>query len=181
MRIGRFTGTMETGRLRALSLALLTGIGVAAVGLLLAAPGSGAKQGIGNHSLSGNWSFGADGTLEDDGKPGRGFWEVGRFTADGEGNMTGGVEYSNMLSDDESVVNQPFAFEGTYEVKPDGTGTAEVDVTLPNGAVITKTLWFVLNDVRGGVAHGMYGGHLHADLGEHVDGRAGLHYGMRID
>jgi hypothetical protein len=164
----------------ALGLVVVAGASVAVLGLLFT-PGTGAKSSIDNSSFVGRWSFGADGVIERDGTPGRGFFEVGVFHVDGKGKMTGGVEYSNLLTDDDAVVDQPFTFEGTYDVRPNGTGRARVAVTLPNGAVINKTLWFVLNDFKKGEAHGMYGGHLHAELGENVDGRAGLHHARRIE
>jgi len=171
--------TLGLGRRIALAVAVAAAVSVAWL-LLLSPSDSGARQGIGDHSFTGTWSFGAEGALEQDGEPGRGFWEIGRFTVDGEGHMTGGVEYSDLLGTDDSVVDQPFTFEGTYTVHPDATGKATVDVTLPNGVVIQKTVWFVLNDIRKGEAHGMLGGHLHAELGEHLHGRAGLHEAQRI-
>ena len=180
MTVALLDRTLRTGRRIGLVLAVAAALSVVLL-VLLSPSGSGAKQGIGNHSFTGTWSFGAEGVLEENGEPGRGFWEIGRFTVDGEGNMTGGVEYSDLLGSDDAVVNQPFTFEGTYTVNPDGTGRATVDVTLPNGAVIQKSVWFVLNDIRNGEAHGFQGGHLHAELGEHLDGRAGLHVGQRIE
>ena len=95
--------------------------------------------------------------------------------------MTGGKEYSNIISDDPTVIDHPFTFEGTYHVNPDGTGRANVDVTLPDGTVISKAVWFVLSDIKSGEAHGFVGGHTAAQLGEHVHGNAGLHVGRRID
>ena len=149
--------------------------------LVLGASGTAAKQGLGNQSFVGRWAFGADGVIEHDGKPGRSFWEAATFTVDGNGHMTGGKEFSNLISDDPAVIDQPFTFEGTYNVNPDGTGRADVDVTLPNGAVISKSVWFVLSDIRKGEAYGFVGGHTHAELGEAVHGNAGLHFGRRIE
>ena len=172
-------GARRLGRCIGLTLAVTAA--VLGAFLALSPADSAAKRGIGNHSFSGNWSFGADGVIEQDGEAIRGFWEFGRFTVDGKGKMTGGVEYSDLLGSDESVVNQPFTFEGTYTVRPDATGTAKVDVTLPNGAVIQKSVWFVLSDFKGGEARGFKGGHLHAELSERLTGRAGLHVGHKVE
>lgn len=168
------------GGTRGRALIVVAAVAVACLAFSVLAPGSGAKQGIGNHTFVGTWSFAADGVIEQDGRPGRGVWEIARFTVDGKGNMTGGVEYSDLLGSDEALVEQPFRFEGKYTVQPDGTGTAKVDVTLPNGVVLQKSVWFVLNDIRDGEARGFYGGHLHAELGEGVHGHAGVHEGRRI-
>jgi hypothetical protein len=175
------TARLSRDRKVVLGLAALVAVAGALTVLLVAVPGTQAKQGIGDHSFVGRWAFGADGQIEHDGAPGRAFWEAATFTVDGKGHMTGGKEYSNLISDDPTVIDHPFTFEGTYHVNPDGTGRADVDVTLPNGAVISKAVWFVLSDMRGGEAYGFVGGHTHAELGEHVDGNAGLHVGRRID
>lgn len=135
---------------------------------------------FGNHSLDGVYEFHADGVVEVDGQPTRGFWEVGRFEADGRGNMLNGVEYSSMLGSGEDVIDQNFTFAGTYEVRPDGTATADVTVQIPGGS-IQKKLWFVIHSVgRDGIANGFAGGHADADLGGGVHGNARVHEGNRI-
>lgn len=94
--------------------------------------------------------------------------------------MTRGVEYPNLLRDDEGVVNKPFTFVGSYSVKPNGTGKAKVDVTLPDGTVIHKTVWFVLGTIGKDAAHEMSFAHLPAVLGGGLQGRAGVHHAHRI-
>lgn len=178
---GSTTARISRGRKALLALAAAAATMGVLIALSLAAPDTDAKRGIGNHTFVGRWAFGADGQIENEGQPGRAFWEAATFTVDGNGHMTGGKEYSNIISDDPSVIDQAFTFEGTYHVNPDGTGRADVDVRLPNGAVISKAVWFVLSDIEDGEAHGFVGGHTHAELGEQVDGNAGLHFGRRID
>ncbi len=162
---------------------LIAALGVAITALFVvpgAANPASRPQVLGDHSLKGIYEFHADGVIEVNGEPTRGFWEVGRFEADGKGNMTNGVEYSNLLANDEQVVDQNFTFEGTYSIRPDGTGTADVTVQIPGGE-IQKKLWFVIHSVGGDrVAHGFAGGHTHADLGGGTHGNARIHEGNRI-
>ncbi len=78
--------------------ALLGVVPVAASLMVVALAGADTRgeEGVtfGNHSLNGLYEFHADGVAEVNGSPTRGIWEVGRFRADGEGNITDGVEYS---------------------------------------------------------------------------------------
>ena len=140
-----------------------------------------APRTIGNHSLSGVYEFHADGVVEVNDEPTRGFWEVGRFEADGRGNMLNGVEYSSLLSSsDESLIDQNFTFAGTYQIRPDGTGTADVTVQIPGGS-IQKRLWLVVHSIGpDGIARGFSGGHADADLGGGTHGNARVHEGSRI-
>ena len=133
------------------------------------------------HCSTGLYEFHADGVIEVNGEPTRGFWEPGRFRADGKGNMLNGIEYSSMVSSDESVIDTPFTFTGTYTIRANGTATADVTVQIPNGPTIQKRLWFVIHSVGfDGIADGFAGGHSHADLGEGVHGTARVHEGNRI-
>ena len=162
---------------------VLVVIGVMAIAGAAAIPGSAKPKAptLGDHSLNGVYEFHADGVVEVNGEPTRGFWEVGRFEADGNGNMTNGVEYSSMLSGDEAVIDAPFTFSGTYSVAPNGVAKARVTVVIPGGPTINKTLWFVLHSVgRNGIADGFAGGHADADLGGGVHGNARVHEGNRI-
>jgi len=138
---------------------------------------------FGNHNLQGLYEFHADGVVEVNGVPTRGIWEVGKFYADGNGNLLSGVEYSNLLSsDNESVIDVPFTFEGTYQINPDGTGKTNVAVFIPAaGITIDKTLWFVIHKVdESGIAQGFAGGHADADLGAGAHGNSRTHIGTRI-
>lgn len=138
---------------------------------------------FGNHNLDGIYAFRADGVIEADGLPTRGMWEIGRFVADGQGNMTQGVEYSSMLSaHDEDVIDIPYSFEGSYEIGPDGLGKGVVSVFIPAvGITIDKTIWFVVFDLDNrGIAHGFAHGHADAELGPEVHGNARTHVGRRM-
>ncbi len=137
---------------------------------------------LGSHSLCGSYEFHADGVVEVDGAPTRGFWEAGRFDADCRGNLTNGVEYSSLLSSNaENVIDQNFTFSGTYVVRDDGTAKASVKVVIAPGVVIDKSLWFVLNGIgKDGIANGFAGGHAEADLGNGVHGNTRTHVGSRI-
>jgi hypothetical protein len=164
---------------------LLVAVTVAAIASLAARAGADGddRRAFGNHNLRGAYEFHADGVVEVDGVPTRGIWEVGRFEADGRGNMTNGVEYSSLLSsDDENIIDVPFTFTGTYHINPDGTAKSHVSVFIPAaGITIEKTLWFVVFDVdKHGIAHGFAGGHADADLGEGVHGNARTHVGRRM-
>ena len=165
-------------------LIVVAALSITIVGMLVmpgAAKRKDSRVALGNHSLKGVYEFHADGVVEVNGEPTRGFWEAGRFEADGKGNMINGVEYSSMLSGDESVINQPFTFSGTYSIKPDGTATADVVVVIPGGIRIEKRLWFVIHSVgRDRIADGFAGGHSHADLGGGTHGNARVHEGNRI-
>ncbi len=138
---------------------------------------------FGNHNLNGIYSFRADGAIEVDGIHARGMWEVGRFEADGHGNMTNGVEYSSMLSaDDESIIDIPYTFSGTYEIDENGMGKGEVAVYVPAaGITILKKLWFVVFDLDSrNIAHGFAHGHADAELGPGIHGNARTHVGRRM-
>ncbi|MDX1429384.1 MAG: hypothetical protein R3282_03805 [Rhodothermales bacterium] len=153
-------------------------------GLAVAAKANDAdNSGFGNHNLRGAYEFHADGVIEDGNGYIRGTWEVGRFDSDGEGNWTNGVEYSSLLSSsDETVINQFFTFHGTYEINPDGTGTAHVTVVVNPDLTIEKDLWFVIHSVgMDGIANGFAGGHADADLGDGVHGNSRTHVGWRMD
>lgn len=162
-------------------VAVLVG-SLALVAWAAAGPQTTATAGFGNHTLNGAYEFQADGVVEVNGVPTRGFWEVGRFNADGNGNITDGVEYSSMLSGDEAVIDQNFTFSGTYTVNPDGTATGEVTVVVAPGVEIKKKLWLIVHSVgKDGIANGFDGGHAGADLGGGVHGNARSHVGHRME
>ena len=166
-------------------LAILVSITLAVTALAIfaaRAQGDG-KKGFGNHTLQGTYMFHADGVVENEtGGYIRGMWEVGRFEADGKGNITNGVEYSSLVSSsDPDVIDQLFTFTGTYQVNLDGTAKAHVTVIVNPQLTIEKDLWFVIHSVgKDGIANGFAGGHADADLGpEH--GNSQTHVGWRID
>jgi hypothetical protein len=163
---------------------LLVGLAVSVTlaGFTVASAGDKDTRVFGNHNLNGLYEFRADGVVEAAGVPTRGFWEVGRFEADGKGNITNGKEYSSLLSSgDEGAIDQFFTFEGTYHVNPDGIATGEVTVTIAPGVEITKKLWLIIHSVgRTGIANGFDGGHAHADLPDGSHGNARSHVGHRV-
>lgn len=164
------------------SLIAVLVVSLALVGWAAAGQQTTATGGFGNHTLNGAYEFQADGVVEVNGVPTRGFWEVGRFNADGNGNITDGVEYSSMLSGDEAVIDQHFTFSGTYTVNPDGTATGEVTVVVAPGVEIKKKLWLIVHSVgKDGIATGFDGGHADADLGDGVHGNARSHVGHRME
>ncbi|MFN2388619.1 MAG: hypothetical protein ABR575_03295 [Actinomycetota bacterium] len=171
---------MTGNRRRVIVPLAVVALAVVGFGVVVPATGSQGRRPIGNHTFQGRYTFAADGVLEQDGTPGRGFWELGSFKADGNGNMSGGVEYSNLLTDDEAQVNVPFTFTGTYTVNPDATGSAQVEVVIPGGPTLNKTVWFVLHDIEDGVAHGFWFAHGPAQLGNGLEGRAGVHHAARV-
>lgn len=163
---------------------LISGLAVSLtlVGFAVAGASDKGRAGFGNHTLQGLYEFHADGVVEVDGVPTRGFWEVGTFEADGKGNIINGKEYSTLLSSsDENVIDQFFTFEGTYTVNPDGTATGEVTVVVAPGVQIQKKLWLIIHSVgKDGIANGFDGGHAEADLGDGVHGNARSHVGHRM-
>jgi len=141
------------------------------------------KNNFGNHNLNGTYAFSADGVIDAEGGGYvRGMWEVGRFEADGAGNMMNGVEYSSLLSSsDPSVIDQPYSFSGTYQINPDGTAKAHVTVVVNPELTIEKDLWFIIHSVgKDGIANGFVGGHADADLGG-PHGNSQTHQGYRMD
>jgi hypothetical protein len=163
---------------------LISGVAVslAVVGFAVAGASDKGRAGFGNHTLKGLYEFHADGVVEVNGVPTRGFWEVGTFHADGNGNITNGKEYSTLLSSsDENVIDQFCTFEGTYTVNLDGTATGEVTVVVAPGVEIQKKLWLIVHSVgKDGIANGWDGGHAGADLGDGVHGNARSHVGHRM-
>lgn len=168
-------------RIAVVSVGIIVALTLPLVAFALASPRIEAEV-FGNHNLQGLYEFRADGVVEVDGAPSRGFWEVGRFRADGKGNITRGKEYSSMLdSHDESVIDRNFTFAGTYTINPDGTGTGVVTVVVAPGVEITKKLWLVLHSIgRDGIANGFDGGHADAHLGGATHGNARSHVGHRV-
>lgn len=166
--------------------ALLALIAAAGVLVVVAVAGAGTHEDVptfGNHNLNGLYEFRADGEVQEDDSQSRGFWEIGRFRADGAGRISDGVEYSSLLSSsDEEAIDRPFTFDGTYQVNPDGTATGEVTVVIAPGVQIEKKLWLIVHSVgKGGIANGFDGGHAHADLGGGAHGNARSHEGHRME
>ena len=80
-----------------------------------------------------------------------GFYLAGSFQADGQGNITNGVED---LNDFTGLFNTNRGFAGTYTVEPDGAGTAKVASSLG-----TSTFDFVLDGSGGGSIIAVNGDH----------------------
>jgi hypothetical protein len=109
-----------------LSLALISLLGLAACGGGSSSGVSGTSGGgttgttgaTGPNSvLSGKYAFSFTGTATNNGDP---LFLAGSFTADGNGNLTAGVEDINQLG---TTVTKAAAFTGTYTIGTDGRGT----------------------------------------------------------
>ena len=87
---------------------------------ILTAP-SRADEGFTNRDFKGNYAFHLDGVLTSLGTPVAAAYDaaVGRFTADGAGNITHGTR---TLSANGTIIDETFTC--TYNVNLDGTGTA---------------------------------------------------------
>jgi hypothetical protein len=96
-------------------------IAVAAGALLLTlAPKVSAARGCSSASIIGTFGYTHTGTRIDGGNPGPRA-EVGTFTADGHGNLTGSKTKS-----ENGTITQGVTFTGTYSVNSDCTGSATI-------------------------------------------------------
>ena len=80
-----------------------------------------AEEGFTNRDFKGDYAFHLDGVLTSSGTPVVAAYDaaVGRLTADGAGNITQGTR---SLSANGTIIDETFTC--TYNVSPDGTGTA---------------------------------------------------------
>ena len=80
-----------------------------------------ADEGFTNHDFEGDYAIHLDGVLTSPGASSVAAYDaaVGRFTADGAGNITQGTR---TLSANGTIIDETFTC--TYNVNPDGTGTA---------------------------------------------------------
>ena len=111
---------------------------VALTATLLTAP-AWADEGFTNRDFKGDYAFHLDGVLTSSGTSAVTAYNaaVGRFTADGAGNITQGTR---SLTANGTIIDETFTC--TYKVNPDGTGTA----TCAFSVFGTTTLDLVLAD-----------------------------------
>ena len=93
--------------------------------LIVATPPTRAQN---NSELQGNYAFSFTGMTTGDGSASTPFGAVGRFTADGAGNLTNGELDSNGLGISLGGVEKAvaLAFTGTYSIGADNRGVQEV-------------------------------------------------------
>jgi hypothetical protein len=85
--------------------------------------------GVNNAELQGDYAFTFNGMTTGGGGGSTPFAAVGRFTADGAGNLTKGVLDTNGVGVPEKLINQ--AFTGTYSVSADNRGV--MNLNIPGG------------------------------------------------
>ena len=93
-------------------------------------------QGVNNAELQGNYAFSFTGMTSGDGVSSTPFGAVGRFTADGAGNLTNGELDSNGLGVSLGGVEKAvaLAFTGTYSIGADNRGV--MNLNIPGGGTL---------------------------------------------
>jgi hypothetical protein len=110
-----------------------------------------------NSELKGDYAFSFTGMTTGDGTHSTPFAAVGRFTADGAGNLTNGELDANGFGTMEKAVAQPFT--GTYSIGADNRGV--MNLNIPGGGTLAFAMMangnakFVEIDASGG--HGTVG------------------------
>jgi hypothetical protein len=113
--------------------------------------------GANNAELSGNYAFTFNGMTTGGGSASTVFAAVGRFTADGVGNLTNGELDTNGVGPQEKLVAQ--AFTGTYQIGADHRGIMTLNI--PGGGTLAFAMMangnakFIEVDAAGG--HGTVG------------------------
>ena len=116
-----------------------------------------AQTGVNNAALQGDYAFSFNGMTTGDGVTSTPFAAVGRFTADGAGNLTNGELDANGFGAMEKAVAQPFT--GTYSIGADNRGVMSLNI--PGGGTLAFAMMangnakFVEIDAAGG--HGTVG------------------------
>jgi hypothetical protein len=112
---------------------------------------------VNNAQLKGDYAFTFNGMTTGGGGASTPFAAVGRFTADGAGNLTNGEVDTNGVGLPEKLVAQPFT--GTYSIGADNRGVMSLDI--PGGGTLAFVMMsngnakFVEIDASGG--HGTVG------------------------
>jgi hypothetical protein len=113
--------------------------------------------GVNNAELSGNYAFTFNGMTTGGGGASTVFAAVGRFTADGAGNLTNGELDTNGIGPQEKLIAQPFT--GTYQIGADHRGV--MGLNIPGGGTLAFAMMangnakFIEIDAAGG--HGTVG------------------------
>jgi hypothetical protein len=117
--------------------------------------------GVNNTALKGDYAFSFNGMTTGDGVSSTPFAAVGRFTADGAGNLTNGELDANGFGTSEKAVAQPFT--GTYSIGADNRGV--MNLVIPGGGTLAFAMMangnakFVEIDASGGHWHDGEGGY----------------------
>src|SRR5712672_1787874 len=116
-----------------------------------------AQTGVNNAALKGDYAFSFTGMTTGDGVASTPFAAVGRFTADGAGNLTNGELDANGLSTMEKAV--ALAFTGTYSIGADNRGV--MNLNIPGGGTLAFAMMANGNakvvEVDAGGGHGTVG------------------------
>src|SRR6266481_2962410 len=133
-------------------------LGIICFALLVASAVRGqTAPGVNNAALKGDYAFSFNGMTTGDGVASTPFAAVGRFTADGAGNLTNGEHDANGFGAMEKAVAQPFT--GTYSIGADNRGV--MNLNIPGGGTLAFAMMangnakFVEIDAAGG--HGTVG------------------------
>jgi hypothetical protein len=116
-----------------------------------------AQTGVNNAAMKGDYALTFNGMTTGDGVTSTPFAAVGRFTADGAGNLTNGELDANGFGAMEKAVAQPFT--GTYSIGADNRGV--MNLIIPGGGTLAFAMMangnakFVEIDAAGG--HGTVG------------------------
>src|SRR5437879_5670414 len=116
-----------------------------------------AQTGVNNAAMKGDYAFTFNGMTTGGGNNSTPFASVGRFTADGAGNLTNGELDANGFGTMEKAVAQPFT--GTYSIGADNRGV--MNLNIPGGGTLAFAMMangnakFVEIDAAGG--HGTVG------------------------
>src|SRR5215470_10057434 len=114
-------------------------------------------QGVNNAELKGDYAFSFNGMTTGGSGASTPFAAVGRFTADGAGNLTNGELDTNGAGPQEKLIAQPFT--GTYAIGADHRGV--MNLNIPGGGTLAFAMMsngnakFVEVDASGG--HGTVG------------------------
>jgi hypothetical protein len=116
-----------------------------------------AQTGVNNSELNGDYAFTFNGLTTGGGSNSTPFASVGRFTADGAGNLTQGELDTNGVGVPEKLIAQ--SFTGTYEIGADHRGV--MNLNIPGGGTLAFAMMangnarFIEIDASGG--HGTVG------------------------
>src|SRR4051812_42981412 len=117
------------------------------------APTARAQSGVNNAELNGSYAFSFNGMTTGGGGASTTFAAVGRFTADGAGNLTNGMLDSNSAQPQQKASAQTFT--GTYSIGADHRGI--MDLNIPGGGTLAFAMLangnaqFIEIDASGGV------------------------------
>jgi hypothetical protein len=115
------------------------------------------NSGVNNAELNGNYAFSFNGHTTGGGGASTVFGAVGRFTADGAGNLLNGEIDSNGAGATDRLMAQ--AFTGTYSIGPDHRGVMSLNIpgggTLAFAMTANGNAQFIEADASGG--HGTVG------------------------